>query len=37
MEAGFTAIDDAALSLRKDQKLVLFRCPKDVSVCQLCI
>jgi hypothetical protein len=32
MEAGFSAIDDAALSLRKDEKLVLIRCPKDVSV-----
>mmetsp|Transcript_25589 Transcript_25589/g.57866 ORF Transcript_25589/g.57866 Transcript_25589/m.57866 type:complete len:248 (+) Transcript_25589:2-745(+) len=32
MEAGFSAIDDAALSLRKDEKLVLIRCPKDFNV-----
>lgn len=32
MEDGYSAVDDAALSVRSDQKLYLFRFPKDVSI-----
>ena len=30
MEAGYSTIDDESLSVKKDQKLMLFRFPKDV-------
>ena len=32
MEEGYSAIDDAALTVRSDQKVFLFRFPKDVSI-----
>lgn len=32
MEEGYTAVDDAAITVKSDQKVFLFRFPKDVSL-----
>jgi hypothetical protein len=33
MESGYSMIDDASLTVKKDQKLYLFRFPKEVRPC----